>query len=233
MKLEKIHPVFVKIFEWLPKLYDEVQKIMVEQNDTDVQYLYHEIWAMEKLEYNPKAKELVEFSPYNYDSDVMYQTVSETSKKATERYDMRLIPTGDSFQNARSIASFDVSQGGKLLVSDSTNHAGDYGKYLAGITWFETITQKQIDKATVYYSEALSESEANELVDCATQAVEDSGLQFQKAVTEGNVVTDYEEDEEEIKTNHSLPILIGGIVLAVAIVVVVAVIIMKRKRSGK
>lgn len=223
------------VSEWLEKLYGEVHKIMREQQNTDVKYLYHEIWAMENLEYNPAAKELVEFSKYDWDSDVMYRNVSETSKKAAADFGFRLLPTGDAFQIARSTPAFDVSQGGKLLVADSTNHASEYGKYLAGITWFETITQIRVDKATVYYPDALTESEAHTLIDCAAQAVEESGLQFIEAAEEEKPAEDrvkYEEEEEEPKTGFPVVFIAGGVIFA-AISAVMIIFIIKHMKKKK
>ncbi|MBQ2923381.1 MAG: DUF4886 domain-containing protein [Tyzzerella sp.] len=213
------------VSEWLLKLYEKVQKIMREQQNTDVQYIYHEIWAMENIEYNPSAKEKVEFKKYNHDSDIMYKVVSETSKKAAENFEFRLLPTGDAFQIARSTSMFDASQGGKILVADSTNHANDYGKYLAGVTWFETITQMSVDRETVYYPDVLTEEEAYTLIDCATQAVNESGLQLTEVKAEqGQVVDVVEDEEEETKKSFLIPAIVGGAILVAVLVAIIAII---------
>lgn len=210
-----------EVSKWLSKLYEEVKSIMQEQQNIDVQYIYHQIWAMENTEYNPEAKEKVEFANYNYDSDVMYQAVSETSKQIAKDFSFRLLPTGESFELARKMPAFDVSQGGEILVADSTNHANEWGKYLAGITWFETITQKKVDKETIYYPELMSESEAQTLIDCATQAVVETGLKLTEAGEEPEIVLDVVEDEEEeTKGTLSIPVIVGGVILAIAILVI-------------
>lgn len=210
-----------EVSKWLSKLYEEVKCIMEEQQNTDVQYLYHQIWAMENTEYNPAAKEKVEFANYNYDSDVMYQTVSETSKEIAKDFSFRLLPTGESFELARKLPAFDMSQGGKILVADSTNHANEYGKYLAEITWFETITQNKVDKETIYYPELMSESEAQMLIDCATQAVMETGLKLTEVGQEQEIVHNIVEDEEdETKDTLPIPAIVGGVVLVIAILVI-------------
>lgn len=158
----------------LQTLYTAVKGLMDEQQNTDVQYIYHEIWGMEDVAYNPTDKQ--EFANYEWNSDTMYNAVTETSEKIAEEFDFRLLPNAEAFELARNTAAFDASQGGKILVADVTNHANEYGQYLAGITWFETITGYKVDKKTVYSPYLVSNAEADTLIDCAHQAVEETGL---------------------------------------------------------
>ena len=212
------------VSEWLPKLYEKVDKIMREQGNTTVQYIYHKIWGMESTKYNPT--DLVEFSKYNYDSENMYRAVSETSKRAADSMNFRLLPTGDAFRLARNTPEFDAEQRGKILVADTTNHANKYGQYLAGITWFETITQMKVDKASVYRPNELTESEANILIDCATDAVTNIGLRLTKnTIADENKQQIMEEKEEENKNTFPFQTVAIGVGIVVVIAVLVVLIL--------
>ena len=173
--------LFESIEADFPKLQKEVDKIVKENQKKEVQYLYHQIWGMEDETHNPASIPLFAYDEYDHDATAMYQMVADASRKAAETFGLRLIPTGDAFQNARQEDAFNGDEGGKLLVTDEWNHASDYGKYLAGATWFESITRIKVDKETVYYPDVLSKEDADILIDCATKAVEDSGVKLTTA----------------------------------------------------
>lgn len=164
--------------ECLPPLQAEVKKIAEANQDKEVQYLYNQIWGMEDEAHNPASIPLAVYDEYQHDAEMMYQMVSETSKKAAETFHLHLVPTGEAFQNAREQAMFNADEGGHILVADDSNHANDYGKYLAGVTWFEAITKVKVDKETAYYPDVLTKEEAHLLIDCAAEAVSHTGLEF-------------------------------------------------------
>ena len=168
------------IEEWFPKLWTEVKKLVASYQKKAVQYLYNQIWGMEAENYNPASIPLDVYNEYNHDAITMYKMVSKASKKAAQVFDMRLIPTGEAFQNAREQDLFNADKGGHILVSDDSNHANSYGKYLAGATWLETIAKVKVDKKTAYYPEDFKKEEAETLIDCATQAVDDTDSELQQ-----------------------------------------------------
>lgn len=164
---------FEEINKSLPALKDGVSKLV---KNKSVKYMWHGIWALEKTEYMPSDK--VEFKPYNWDQQTMYEEVKAANAKvlASNVGISGLVPTGEAFNLARKSGKYDPTvAGGISLNADIISHANVYGKYLAGLVWYMSFTGCAIDKETLFYPEEITKEQAIELVDFATEAVEGTG----------------------------------------------------------
>lgn len=97
-------------------------------NAPNAEIIWHQTWAYQK------TSDHNEFPFYDNDQDKMWEAIEYSSKKAAEVAGIRLIvPSGKAFQNARA-----TSIGDNLNVDGY--HANDYGKYIAGLCFFSTVT---------------------------------------------------------------------------------------------
>lgn len=113
----------------------------------DSKILIHQTWA-----YEPGYERL---SAYENSSDVMFRRIKDAYASAAERLadlngaPVRIIPCGEAMQLARANPMFATTfgDGNPLSLNRDGFHAGlDYGRYLLGAVWYETLTGKGIFK---------------------------------------------------------------------------------------
>jgi len=98
--------------------------------------VFHETWAYEIGSPHPS------FYRYGFDQIHMHEEIKKAVYSMAEKYHLPVIPTGDIVQMIRRTPSFDVNNGGLSLNRDGFHLSFDYGRYLAGLVWFEFFTGK-------------------------------------------------------------------------------------------
>ena len=86
------------------------------------------------------------FAYYNYNQFNMYRCITESYKLAIKETEIDIIiPCGTAIQNART--NEDLNSIGNQLTNDGYHLENGIGKYIAGLTFFETlvINDKNLD----------------------------------------------------------------------------------------
>jgi hypothetical protein len=113
-------------------LIDHIHKV-----SPDAKIALHETWAYDTGSDHPG------FVNYNRSQKVMYGKIKETTDQEAKKYSLPIIKTGDAVQKIRSIKEFDCRNGGRTLCRDTFHLSYDYGRYLAGLVWYEFFTGKK------------------------------------------------------------------------------------------
>ena len=94
----------------------------------------HEVWGYEA------GCTHTEFARYGCDPGRMADDISSAVRASAERYALPVIPAGSAIRRAGTIPQFDPSRGGVSLYRDGFHLTCDYGRYLAGLVWFSSLT---------------------------------------------------------------------------------------------
>lgn len=121
---------------FLDNLYAEVKKIC-----PDAKFYIQQTWAYEKDTNHPG------FANYENSQAIMHEMVARTYKKAAEHIGADVIPTGEAIDYLRkSIPEFDYGNGGMSLCRDTFHLSYTYGRYAAGLVWYNTLFEKDVRK---------------------------------------------------------------------------------------
>lgn len=131
------------------------------QNAPNAEIVWHQTWAYQR------TSDHVDFKYFDNDQDKMWAAIEASSKKAAEAEGIRfIIPSGKAFQNARATS-----------IGDNLNldgyHANDYGRYVAGLCFFCTLTGMMPSKS-MFTPTSISTADA----DLLRQAVRDAVLEY-------------------------------------------------------
>ena len=224
--------------QYLPEL---VEKVMGYSKNKHPELWWHQLWALEKPEAVPLGEGAVFFGKYDNDQQKMYEMVKESAQKAAEELKGNVIPTGDAFQLVRSHKEFDTLNGGQTLMRDNVaNHSNDYGKYLAALVWYQTLTKCKLDTSKLRFPRLTDEKLMNIIVSCSTEAVEGRGTVLKSveeafAEREASRKADTSDDESGAesgsgeKNGGALPFIIAGAAVLLAVIAAVVVILIKKR----
>lgn len=104
---------------------------------TDTTFMWHQTWAYAQSSTHSS------FPNYNSDQITMYEAIADASQNyiAKDSRFRQVIPAGTAIQNVRT-----------SVVGDHVNrdgyHLNSYGRFVAGLMWFRTITGFSIDDIT-------------------------------------------------------------------------------------
>jgi hypothetical protein len=132
--------------------------------------LIHQTWAYEIDSSHPG------FTHYDNNQKVMFSALIDAYNLASNTLGLRIIPSGEAMQKARTTNPFNYSNGGKTLCRDGFHATLTLGRYLLGAVWYEVLTGKSI--LDNLYVPVVSETdtvptdeEMNILKQCAHEAV--------------------------------------------------------------
>ena len=107
----------------------------------------HETWAYEPDSTHPA------FVRYCSDTAQMYRQLRDAYAAAAQRLALPLIPVGDGIQTLRqALPVFGRSRGGRCITRDGFHLSWVYGRYAAGLIWYQTLTGR--DVGTLSYTPA-------------------------------------------------------------------------------
>jgi hypothetical protein len=117
----------------------------------DAKIYLHETWAYEAdSTHNAFAK-------YDCNQNKMHEAIRSAVRKMSEEIDAEIIPTGDAIQAVRAqLPEFNYTSGGISLNRDGFHLSLGYGRYIAGMTWYATLTRKDI-RGSAFPAELLDE----------------------------------------------------------------------------
>ncbi|MCL2014133.1 MAG: DUF4886 domain-containing protein [Oscillospiraceae bacterium] len=100
----------------------------------DAEIGWHMTWAYSVY------RDSKEFEEYNYNQELMYKAITETTKNVVEKINGIdfVIPVGTAIQNCRT------SYIGETLTRDGSHLVSPHGRYLAGLCWFSKITGRSV-----------------------------------------------------------------------------------------
>ena len=85
-----------------------------------------------------------DFPKYDCDQAKMYKAICDTTDKIANEVGVDIILSGTVIQNLRErVPEFDYKNGKDSLCRDGF-HLSNYGRYAAALTWFATLTGKQV-----------------------------------------------------------------------------------------
>ncbi len=114
------------------------------------------------------------FANYYYNQFIMYSSISESYKQAIRdtKIDI-IIPCGTAIQNARS--NKNLAEIGNQLTNDGYHLENGMGKYIAGLTFFETLINKDNNLELDIYDDVTfipnTKNSTMDLADIAKKAV--------------------------------------------------------------
>lgn len=104
--------------------------------------LLHETWAYETDSQHPA------FVNYDYSQTKMYDCLKKAYYSEAEKYNLRVIPSGDVIQKLRAIDPFRYGYGGMSICRDGFHMNIIYGRYLLGAVWYKVLTGNAVAKNT-------------------------------------------------------------------------------------
>ncbi|WP_246163491.1 DUF4886 domain-containing protein [Sphingobacterium humi] len=141
----------------LPTVFNFVKEKAL---NPEVQFIYHQTWAY--------AKSSTHEGFLNYDKDQMkmYQAIVDVSKQVKDIVPIGIVvPAGTAIQNART------SYMGDQFTRDGYHLTIPFGRYIAALTWFETLFKQNV-VGMAYRPEGVSEEDAALAQNAAHFAVE-------------------------------------------------------------
>ena len=76
---------------------------------------------------------------YRRNQEEMYGRLKKCYGAMAEKYQLRMIPSGDIIQRARQQEPFHVPSGGVSLCRDGFHMSVPYGRYLLACVWMKTL----------------------------------------------------------------------------------------------
>lgn len=146
----------------LPETYqpylDNLIAFIKETKLTPTTFMWHQTWAYAETSTHS------EFPNYDRDQMTMYNAIMSTVQSLiiTDETFRQVIPSGTAIQNART-SSF-----GDHFNRDGF-HLNEFGRYVAALTWFRTLTGFSIDDIT-YKPAALTDQQMAVAKEAANQA---------------------------------------------------------------
>lgn len=118
---------------YTPHLEYLINYVNANKTNPDAQLVWHMTWAYQ----SDSTHE--DFPKYNKNQSVMYSLICNTVKKTVLPLNVFniVIPAGTAIQNART------SYFGDKLTRDGY-HLNDLGRFIAGYTWFATLTGREV-----------------------------------------------------------------------------------------
>lgn len=114
---------------------------LLREKQPQARLMFHQTWAYE-VDFSPEG---VPFAAYQYRQDEMHRRLVDASEMAAKLIDGDLIPTGTIIQKLRTqLPEFDYPNGGMSLCRDGYHLTLDYGRFIAAVVWFETITGQKV-----------------------------------------------------------------------------------------
>lgn len=105
----------------------------------DAEICIHQTWGYEIDTEHPG------FVNYNCDQKEMHSRIKQTVQFFSDKYKLRILPSGDTVQSLReNTAEFDYPNGGLSLCRDGYHLTYDYGRFAAAATWLVTLTGRKI-----------------------------------------------------------------------------------------
>ena len=104
------------------------------------QILLHKTWAYEIDSTHDR------FPRYNNNQQEMYERLSHAYETAAAQVGVPLIPCGDVIQRLRKEAPFLDEAGGLSLCRDGFHMHFLYGRYALAMTWYRTLTHRQVER---------------------------------------------------------------------------------------
>ena len=102
----------------------------------------HQTWGYEINTDHPG------FVNYKCDQKEMHSRIKQTVQNFSDKYKLRILPSGDTVQSLReNTAEFDYPNGGLSLCRDGYHLTYDYGRFAAAATWLATLTGRKITTA--------------------------------------------------------------------------------------
>ena len=123
-----------------PYLNNLINYVKSISKNPDVKFALNMTWAYSTRSSNKG------FAYYNYNQFNMYRCITESYKLAIKETEIDIIiPCGTAIQNART--NEDLNSIGNQLTNDGYHLENGIGKYIAGLTFFETlvISDKNLD----------------------------------------------------------------------------------------
>lgn len=106
----------------------------VREHAPHARVLLHKTWAYEQDSTHP------DFSRYGSNQRKMYEDICSACDAVASHTGLDVIPCGDAVQAARAVKPFVYEEGGMSLCRDGFHMSLDYGRYLLGAVWYETLT---------------------------------------------------------------------------------------------
>ena len=114
---------------WLGRLIQAVRAAC-----PGAEILLHRTWAYDVGSEHPG------FVHYGRNQEEMFRAICTATTAAAEKYGLRVIPAGDAVQRARLLPEFHIESGGLSLTRDGYHLSLDYGRYLAALVWYHSLT---------------------------------------------------------------------------------------------
>ncbi|CCV65078.1 hypothetical protein BN85300570 [Paracholeplasma brassicae] len=146
------------IEESLQPYLDDILDYVNETKLTESTFVWHQTWAYAQNSNHS------DFPRYEKDQTLMYQSIMDVSQNYILKHDAftRIIPAGTAIQNLRN------TEIGDNLTRDGY-HLNVYGRYVAGLMWFKSLTGLSIDELT-YRPQNVTEQQMNLAIEAVNQA---------------------------------------------------------------
>ena len=143
-----------------PYLNDLVDYVKSISKNSNAKFALNTTWAYSSGSSNKG------FAYYSYNQFNMYRCIVESNKQAIEETEIDIIiPCGTAIQNARTNEHLNAI--GNQLTNDGYHLENGIGKYIAGLTFFETlINDKNLD-LNIYNDVTFIPETKNETVELA------------------------------------------------------------------
>lgn len=120
------YPYIINIFEYVKEYAPTAEQLL------------HQTWAYE-IDSNHS-----DFTKYDRDQLKMHKAIKAVYHNLSEKFSLRVIPSGDVIQQLRSKPVFDYGNGGISLCRDGFHMHFIYGRYALAATWFGFILKENI-----------------------------------------------------------------------------------------
>lgn len=146
------------IEESLQPYLDDILDYVNETKLTESTFVWHQTWAYAQNSNHS------DFPRYEKDQTLMYHSIMDVSQNYILKHDAftRIIPAGTAIQNLRN------TEIGDNLTRDGY-HLNVYGRYVAGLMWFKSLTGLSIDELT-YRPTNVTEQQMNLAIEAVNQA---------------------------------------------------------------
>jgi hypothetical protein len=146
------------IEESLQPYLDDILDYVNETKLTESTFVWHQTWAYAQNSNHS------DFPRYEKDQTLMYHSIMDVSQNYILKHDVftRIIPAGTAIQNLRN------TEIGDNLTRDGY-HLNVYGRYVAGLMWFKSLTGLSIDELT-YRPTNVTDQQMNLAIEAVNQA---------------------------------------------------------------
>ena len=118
--------------------FDEIYNY-IKDNAPNAKIYIFETWAYEFDYDHPK------FEPYNFNQSLMHDMLKKCYYDKAKEYGLDIIPVGDAIKYFReNVKEFDYKNGGLSLNRDGFHLSYNYGRFIAGLVWYHTLTGNDV-----------------------------------------------------------------------------------------